>query len=55
MIGRIRDGGLSMPDFDITDKFLKGVWVKRILDPQAQCWKTKPFSLLDTVSDPLLF
>ena len=35
MIGRIKDGGLSMPDFDIIDKSLKAGWVKRLLDPQA--------------------
>ena len=32
MIGRIKDGGLSMPDFDIIDKSLKAGWVKRLLD-----------------------
>ena len=36
MIGRIKDGGLSMSDFDIIDKSLKAGWVKRLLDPQAQ-------------------
>ena len=55
MIGRIKDGGLSMPDFDIIDKSLKAGWVKRLLDPQAQSWKTIPFSLLDSVGGPLLF
>ena len=45
----IKDGGLSMPDFDIIDKSLKAGWVKRLLDPQAQSWKTIPFSLLDSV------
>ena len=54
MIGRINDGGLSMPDFDIIDKSLKAGWVKRLLDPQAQSWKM-PFSLLDSVGGPLLF
>ena len=44
-----------MPDFDIIDKSLKAGWVKRLLDPQAQSWKTIPFSLLDSVSGPLLF
>ena len=55
MIGRIKDGGLSMPDFDIIDESLKAGWVKRLLDSQAQSWKTIPFSLLDSVGDPLLF
>ena len=55
MIGRIKDGGLSMPDFDIIVKSLKAGWVKRLLDPQAQPWKTVPFSLLDSVGGPLLF
>ena len=55
MIGRIKDGGLSMPDFDIIDKSLKAGWMKRLLDPQAQSWKTIPFSLLDSVGGPLLF
>ena len=36
MIERIKDGGLSMPDFDIIDKALKAGWAKRLLDPQAQ-------------------
>ena len=44
-----------MPDFDIIDKSLKAGWVKRLLDPQAQSWKTIPFSLLDSVGGPLLF
>ena len=44
-----------MPDFDIIDKSLKAGWVKRLLDPQTQSWKTIPFSLLDSVGGPLLF
>ena len=44
-----------MPDFDIIDESLKAGWVKRLLDSQAQSWKTIPFSLLDSVGDPLLF
>ena len=32
MIGRIKDGGLSMPDFDIIDKSLRAGWVKRLLN-----------------------
>ena len=55
MIGRIKDGGLGMPNFDIIDKSLKAGWVKRLLDPQAQSWKTFQFSLVDSVSGPLLF
>ena len=55
MIGRIKDGGLSMPDFDIIGKSLKAGWVKRLLDPQAQSWETTPFRLLDSVVGPLLF
>ena len=55
MIGTIKDGGLSMPDFDIIDKSLKAGWVKRLLDPQEKSWKTIPFSLLDSVGGPLLF
>ena len=54
MIERIKDGGLSMPDFDIMEKSLKAGWVKRLLDPRAQSWKTIPFSLLDSVGGPLL-
>ena len=55
MIGRIKDGGLSMPDFDIIDKSLKAGWVKRLLNPQAQSWKTVQFNLLDSAGGPLLF
>ena len=55
MIGMIKDGGLSMPDFDIIDKCLKAGWVKRRLHRQAQSWKTIPFSLLDSVGGALLF
>ena len=55
MIGRIKDGRPSMPDFDIINKSLKAGWVKRLLDPQVQSWKTIPFSLLDSVGGPLLF
>ena len=39
MIGRLKDGGISMPDFDIIDESLKAGWVKRLLDPQLQSWK----------------
>ena len=52
MIGRIKDGGPSMPDFEVIDKSLKAGWVKRLLNPQAQ---SLPFSLLDSVGGPLLF
>ena len=55
MIERLKDGGISMPDFDIIAKCLKAGWVKRLLDPQLQSWKTIPFSLLDSVGGPLLF
>ena len=55
MIERIKDGGLSMPDFDKIDKSLKAGRVKLLLDPQLQSWKTIPFSLLDSVGGPLLF
>ena len=55
MIVRIKDGGLSMPDLDIIGKSLKAGWIKRLLGPQAQSWKTTPFSLLDSVGGPLLF
>ena len=44
-----------MPDFDKIDKSLKAGWVKLLLDPQLQSWKTIPFSLLDSVGGPLLF
>lgn len=30
MIGRIKDGGLSMPDFDTIDKSLKAGWVNYV-------------------------
>ena len=36
MIERLKDGALSMLDFDIIDKSLKVGWVKRPLDPQWQ-------------------
>ena len=49
MIERLKDGGLSMPDFDIIDTYLKAEWAKRILVPQLQSWKTIPFSLLHSV------
>ena len=56
MIGRKKkDSGFSMPDFDIIDKSLKAGWVKRLLDPHLQSWKTLPFSLLESVGGPLLF
>ena len=55
VIERLKDGGSSMPDFDIIDKSLKAGWVKRLLDTQLQSWKTIPFSLLDSVGGPLLF
>ena len=55
MIKRIKDGGLSMPDFDKIGKSLKAGWVRLLLDPQLQSWKTIPFSLLDSVGGPLLF
>ena len=54
VIGRIKDGGLSMPYFDIIDTSLKAGWVKRLFDSQSQSWKTIPFSLLDGVGGPLL-
>ena len=44
-----------MPDFDKIGKSLKAGWVKLLLDPQLQSWKTIPFSLLDSVGGPLLF
>ena len=55
MIKRIKDGGLSMSDFDKIGKSLKAGWVKLLLDPQLQSWKTIPFSLLDSVGGPLFF
>lgn len=41
MIGKIKDGGLNMPDFKIINKTLKAGGVKRFLNPQTQSWKTK--------------
>ena len=41
--------------FRYNDKCLKAGWVKRRLHPQAQSWKTIPFSLLDSVGGALLF
>ena len=45
MIGKIKDGGLNMPNFKIINKSLKAGWVKRFLNPQTQSWKI-PFDLL---------
>ena len=55
MIGKIKDSGLNMPDFKIINKSLKAGWVKRLLNPHMQSWKTIPFSLLHRVGGPLLF
>ena len=55
MIGKIKDGGLNMPDFKIINKSLKAGWVKRFLNPQTQSWKKIPFDLLHHVGGPLLF
>ena len=55
MIGKIKDGGLNMPDFKIINKSLKAGWVKRFLNPQTQSWKKIPFDLLQHVGGPLLF
>ena len=54
MIGKIKDGGLNMPDFKIINKSLKACWVKRFLNPQTQSWKKIPLSL-QHVGGPLLF
>ena len=45
MIGKIKDGGLNMPDFKIINKSLKAGWVKRFLNPQTQSWKKIPVDL----------
>ena len=55
MIGKIKDGGLNMPDFKIINKSLKAAWVKRFLNPQTQSWKKLQFDLLHHVAGPLLF
>ena len=55
MIGKIKDGGLNMPDFKIINKSLKAGWVKRFLIPQTQSWKKIPFDLLQHIGGPLLF
>ena len=55
MIGKIKDGGLNMPDFKIINKSLKTGWVKRFLNTQTQSWKKIPFDLLYHVGGPLLF
>ena len=55
MIGKIKDGGLNMPDFEIINKSLKAGWVKRFLNPQMQSWKKIPFDRLNHVGGPLLF
>ena len=55
MIGKIKNGGLNMPNFKIINKSLKAGWVKRFLNPQTQSWKKIPFDLLHHVGGPLLF
>ena len=35
MIGKIKHGGLNMPDFEIMNKSLKAGWVKRFLTPET--------------------
>ena len=54
MIGKIKDGGLNMPDFKIMNKSLKAGWVKRFLNPQTQSSKTILSDLLHHVGGPLL-
>ena len=36
MIERLKDGGISVPDFDIIDKSLTARWMQRLLEPQLQ-------------------
>ena len=55
MVGKIKHGGLNMPDFEITNKSLKAGWVERFLTPETQSWKTIPLSLLQAVGGSLLF
>ena len=55
MVGKIKHGGLNMPDFKIINKSLKAGWVKRFLTPETQSWKTIPLSLLQPVGSSLLF
>ena len=55
MIGKIKDGGLNMPDFKIINKSLKAGWVKRLLNTSTQSGQTIPFSLLQHVRGPFLF
>ena len=55
MIGKIKDGGLNMPDFKIINKSLKAGWVKWLLNPQTKSWKKIQFDLLHHVGGPLLF
>ena len=50
MVGKIKHGGLNMPDFEIINKSLKAGWVKRYLTP-----KTIPLSLAQAVGGSLLF
>ena len=55
MIGNIKDGGLSMPDFRMINKSLKTGWVKRLLNTSTQSVQTIPFNLLQHVGGPFLF
>ena len=55
MVGKIKHGGLRMPDFEIINKSLKAGWVKRFLTSETQSWKTIPWSLLQAVGGSLLF
>ena len=55
MVGKIEQGGLNMPGFEIINKSLKAGWAKRFLTPVAQSWETIPLSFLQPVGGSLLF
>ena len=55
MIGKRKEGGLGMPNFDIINKSLKAAWVKRLSAPDCAMWKSLPLDYLRDIGGKLIF
>ena len=56
MIGeKKKEEGLGMPDFEIINKALNEIWIKRLFVTKSDTWKQVPLDYSENVGEKLIF